>query len=464
MAGENNTGGKRDTTLRSGQIVGGNYRIDRLIGKGGMAAVWEATNQRSGKRVAIKAILSGAASTTTAADMLHREALAASRVNHPNVVNIYDVIDHEGLTCIVMEMLDGETLGAYMARKGYLGFEEAATLLVPAMRGVAAANTLGVVHRDLKPQNIFLCIGTDGRLLTTKVLDFGISVMMEQAMGSPLAAQMLPTHGTPAYMSPEHIQGLADIDARADVYGFGVLFFETLTGQLPFLGEPGQELLVRIVSEPAPKVTLFRPDLPASWWPSSSARWPRGPGIASPICMRSSRRSRTTFCLRHPCRARSLPWPGFLCSHWPSSDQGAPLPAAQAVSPSESSAPREASDTKELFTLPREPQESDRTASRKIVIIQPAAQGTPGEGQAAPPPARDARPRFTKRLASVAMFLGVLLFVAWLAFPNIPSVQDDDEPLPANLARRKPAGDVASPAAVFAPSVGKDLGQPDGGR
>ncbi len=168
--------------------MGGSYHIDRLIGKGGMAAVWEATNQRTGKRVALKAILNASGNGAAAADMLRREALAASRVNHPNVVNIYDVIEHAGLTCIVMEMLDGEPLSAHLGRKGYLAVEEAATLLLPAMRGVAAANAMGVIHRDLKPKNIFICLGSDGRMLTTKVLDFGISVVMEKARGSMLAA------------------------------------------------------------------------------------------------------------------------------------------------------------------------------------------------------------------------------------------------------------------------------------
>jgi serine/threonine protein kinase len=227
-----------------------------------MAEVWAGTNERTGKRIALKAILRSFASSSDAIELFRREALAASRVNHPNVVSVFDVIDHEGMTCIVMEMLDGESLGTYLKRKGYLGVDEAVTLLLPAMRGVAAANAEGVVHRDLKPANIFLCIDPDGRLITTKVLDFGISVIREKSVDSSQSTQILATHGTPAYMSPEHISGAPDIDGRADVYGFGVLFFEALTGQLPFLGDPGPALLVRILNEPAPKITLFRPDLP----------------------------------------------------------------------------------------------------------------------------------------------------------------------------------------------------------
>jgi hypothetical protein len=130
------------------------------------------------------------------------------------------------------------------------------------MRGVAAAHAQGVIHRDLKPQNIFICIGPDGRVVTTKVLDFGISVMVERAMdrsAGPISALAM---GTPAYMSPEQLLGWARIDERADVYGFGVLLYESLTGEMAFPGEPGPELFHRIVNDSARPVTLFHPELP----------------------------------------------------------------------------------------------------------------------------------------------------------------------------------------------------------
>jgi serine/threonine-protein kinase len=118
-----------------------------------------------------------------------------------------------------------------------------------------------VVHRDLKPGNIFLCIDPDGHLLTTKVLDFGISVMMGLGGELSTATGSLATFGTPAYMAPEAISLSPSIDARADVYGFGVLFFEALTGKVPFLGPPGLELLKRVLTEPPPRVTAYRTDL-----------------------------------------------------------------------------------------------------------------------------------------------------------------------------------------------------------
>jgi serine/threonine-protein kinase len=471
MTRQKKSEGAVDTTLLPGQTVGGNYRIDRFIGKGGMAAVWEATNQRTGKRVAIKAILSASATSAVAAEMLRREALAASRVNHPNVVNIYDVIDHESLTCIVMEMLDGEPLSAYLARKGPLEVEEAATLLLPAMRGVAAANAMGVVHRDLKPQNIFLCIGSDGRLLTTKVLDFGISVVMEKALGSPPAAHVLPTHGTPAYMSPEHIQGLSDIDARADVYGFGVLFFEALTGQLPFHGEPGSDLLMRIVKEPAPKVTLFRPDLPAAMAVIVERAMAKDPGARFPGL--DSFIDAIEYHLLPPSSVpRALtPMTGVPLFSLSEPRSGVADAVVQVAHRNEPSGPSELTDTKELYAQPRETESGERPLSRRVVLI-PGTEEVPSSARQAslsPFSRRESRRLLVKRVANVAMFAGVLLLVAWLAFPNLPQWQAIDESPPEALLRRRtaPVGDmaplgVASASAI--PSRPEALILPDGGR
>jgi serine/threonine-protein kinase len=261
MGGEVQPASMPETASLVGQVLGGKYRVEYLLGQGGMAAVWAGVNERTGKRVALKVIRNTLSSAPGAESFLHSEGLAASRVNHPNVVSVFDVIEHEGMACIVMELLDGEPLGSFIARRGPLSVNEATSLLVPAMRGVAAAHAMGVIHRDLKPQNIFICIGPDGRVVTTKVLDFGISIMVEQACEH--SAGMLPgLVGTPSYMSPEHIKGGKTNDERADIYGFGVLLYEVLTGKPPFPGEPGVDLLQRVLSQPPPPVTSFRPDLP----------------------------------------------------------------------------------------------------------------------------------------------------------------------------------------------------------
>jgi serine/threonine-protein kinase len=250
-----------ESTLEVGQILDGKYRVDSLIGQGGMAAVWAGTNERTGKRVALKVLLPSLANTPGAEALFEREGLAASQVNHPNVVTVFDVIHHRGLTCIVMESLTGEPLGTYLARKGTLSVSEAFTLLLPAMHGVSAAHAQGIIHRDLKPQNIFVCMGPDGRAVTTKVLDFGISVLAESRRdpSAPVTAEILM--GTPAYMAPEQIAGGAQVDERADVYGLGVLLYEALAGQPPFSGEPGPELYERVLNQEPPPLGQLRPDL-----------------------------------------------------------------------------------------------------------------------------------------------------------------------------------------------------------
>ncbi len=252
-----------DAVLSPGETVGGSYRVDRLIAEGGMAAVWAGENLRTGKRVALKVIRRSFAVQSIASEMFRRESIAASKVNHPNVVNVFDVIDHAGMTLIVMELMQGETLAEYLEQHKPLSLGETVMLLLPAMRGVAAAHAQGVIHRDLKPGNIFLCRAHDGGLVTTKVLDFGISKFGSRHTNGESDQIDLARFGTPAYMSPEDIAGSALVDARTDVYAFGVLLFEALTGRVPFEGQPSSELMERILSEAAPKVRRLRPELPA---------------------------------------------------------------------------------------------------------------------------------------------------------------------------------------------------------
>lgn len=252
-----------ESTLQTGQLLEGKYRVDYLVGQGGMAAVWAGTNERTGKRVALKVLLPSLAAIPGVDALFQREGLAASRVNHPNVVTVFDVIEHEGVACIVMELLDGEPLDSYLARTGPLSVDEAYGLLLPAMRGVASAHAQGVIHRDVKPQNIFVCRDPDGRAVTTKVLDFGISMIVERTREPATGPAPNVPMGTPAYMAPEHFSGTAPVDTRADVYGFGVMFYEALAGQVPFPGEPGPELYEQIVYAPAPSLAQLRPDVPA---------------------------------------------------------------------------------------------------------------------------------------------------------------------------------------------------------
>ncbi len=419
MTGEKTQYDNIETILRPGQVVAGRYCVDHLISKGGMAAVWAGTNQRTGKRVALKVILRSFASTPDANELFRREALAASRVNHPNVVNVFDVVDHEGMPCIVMELLDGEPLSIYLARKGFLAIEEAVALLLPAMRGVAAANAQGVVHRDLKPQNIFICIGPDGRLLTTKVLDFGISVVVEKTTDANPGTVVLTTHGTPAYMSPEHITAAPDIDERADVYGFGVLFFEALTGKLPFVGDPSPALLVRILNETAPKVSLFRPDLLPAMETIIERAMAKNPDdrfstLNEFICALEEE------CLPPSPLPRALtPMVGVPLFEHPSGGSGLADAAFRVVHRPEGAEGRKPNETQALFALSVAKGPTDGESSRRFVPPGRAAEllpATPAAGRASSMRSRKDRAR--RVLASGAAFLGALLLVAWMATPG----------------------------------------------
>jgi len=250
-----------ETILRPGQILDHKYRVEKLIGLGGMAAVWAGVNKRTGKRVVLKMILQSLADSEEVRERFRREALAAGRINHPNVVTVFDVFEHEGRDCIVMELLLGEPLADRLARQGVMEPDEAFALLLPALRGVAAAHAHHVIHRDLKPLNIFLCTSPDGEYLTTKVLDFGISKIMHpsaEASDLTLAGKSM---GTPAYMAPELANGSRILDRRIDVYGFGAVLYEALSGHRPFQGLEGLQLLDQIIKETPRPIASFRSDL-----------------------------------------------------------------------------------------------------------------------------------------------------------------------------------------------------------
>lgn len=244
---------------RSGELVGSKYRLEQLLGEGGMGSVYAARNTATGKRVAIKCLHREVANSSEAGQRFMREAKASARIRHPNVVDVYDIVSEDGALYLVMEMLEGEPLSSLMAGPA-TGLPDFIRVLIAAMRGVAAAHREGVIHRDIKPENIFLAREGDSGQIVPKVLDFGISkVSGTQDVALTATGAAL---GTALYMSSEQLHGARDLDARADVYAFGVILYQAVTGRAPFEAETLPALLLRIMTESVTPVLELRPDAP----------------------------------------------------------------------------------------------------------------------------------------------------------------------------------------------------------
>ncbi len=246
---------------KPGDLVAGKYVVDQLLGEGGMGAVFAATHRLTGKQVALKWMLPELARDEDAVHRFMREAQAAGRINHPNVVDVYDVGQHDESFFLVMELLRGEPLTSALSRRD-LTVREVLDILLRAMRGVASAHRQGVVHRDLKPDNIFLAYEEDGVRREPKVLDFGISKVSNEGQINPRLTRTGAVVGTPYYMSPEQIRGSDTLDRRADVYAFGVILYEALTGQVPFIADTYGALVLEIATATPKTPSELVPGLP----------------------------------------------------------------------------------------------------------------------------------------------------------------------------------------------------------
>ncbi|WP_437290045.1 protein kinase domain-containing protein [Sorangium sp. So ce406] len=249
---------------RIGDIIGGKYRVERVIGRGGMGLVVAAHHVSLRHRVALKFLLPEGRTTPGAVERFFREAQAAAAIASEHIARVIDVghTDDE-LPYFVMEYLNGIDLEALLETRGPLPPEQAVSYVIEACEALAEAHALGIVHRDLKPGNLFLASRKDGSALI-KVLDFGISKASDAGVlgaNAKLTASSVVL-GSPRYMSPEHIRSTRTVDARSDIWALGMTLYQLLTGRLPFETESVSALFVSIVTDPPVPPRAHRPDIP----------------------------------------------------------------------------------------------------------------------------------------------------------------------------------------------------------
>src|SRR5689334_8344273 len=205
-----------------GTLLAGRYRIIALLGRGGMGEVYRATDLTLGQSVALKFLPPEAAGNERLLERFHGEVRIARQVSHPNVCRVYDIGQFEGSPFISMEFVDGEDLASLLTRIGRLPADKALEIARKICAGLAAAHDRGIVHRDLKPQNVML-----NKRGEAVIMDFGLAAVASQIGGHDIRS------GTPAYMSPEQLKG-AEVTARSDIYGLGLVLYELFTGKRPY--------------------------------------------------------------------------------------------------------------------------------------------------------------------------------------------------------------------------------------
>ena len=248
--------------MQAGQTIAGKYRLNRLLGTGGMASVWSATNVFTEREFAVKFMLPQVARTPEAARRFLLEAKVSARINHPNIIEVIDVGQAEdGSLFLVMELLTGVSLDVATRRQTpAMTLHEFLGHMKDVAVALAAAHRSGVIHRDLKPTNVFLHKDRDGRVVP-KLLDFGVSKILEEENNTSLTV-VGTVLGSPLYMSPEQAMGAAGIDGRTDVFAFGGILFESLTGQRAYDAPNFNALIVTIATKQPKNIDEVAPKLP----------------------------------------------------------------------------------------------------------------------------------------------------------------------------------------------------------
>jgi serine/threonine-protein kinase len=245
-------GRKDEAKAPIGEVIAGKYRVRGLLGRGGVGSVFEVERITDGEILALKRLDRATTRDDVAVGRFAREARAAGTARSSHIVQVLDVGNDGGSPFLLMERLKGEDLGARLQRSTRLPPEEAIEIARQILEGLEAAHTSGVVHRDLKPDNIFLC---EGQGVNAKILDFGMSKIQPPGTTIPLSLTRSGVAvGTPLYMSPEQASARSDVDAKSDLYSVGAILFECLTGRPPHVGETSDAVIHLIRTRRAPRV------------------------------------------------------------------------------------------------------------------------------------------------------------------------------------------------------------------
>jgi eukaryotic-like serine/threonine-protein kinase len=236
--------------VKTGELVSRKYRLLRRLAEGGMGEVWSARNERTNRDFAIKFLLPALARDPEALHRFVREAKATGQLRHPNVVTAMDAGMHEARPYLVMELLSGESLEARLARDGRLDELETCILLGQVARALEHAHASALVHRDLSSANVFLCESQDDGPPGIKVLDFGVSKVLDESQNGRVCTGDGKILGSPVYMSPEQAKGAEGVDARTDIWSLGVLAYQCIAGRAPFRGSNYNALMFAILQSP----------------------------------------------------------------------------------------------------------------------------------------------------------------------------------------------------------------------